>query len=389
MNNCNQNLVISLTELSESLIKTICVLRKNLEEKTADSSTVPVERTEPVFPESEEKKHLDMFPFLSLKNILGKFNSAELNQKILNDILIQLWVMFKSARWLKCVRFADLEGLYQRVLTFPDIDYDRFFYLKSSGTNVNDPANPLEYSLNIAIVASAIAKRIGYNEGKILIIRLASLLKNLGTTTIEEDVLRKPGKLTDEEFSLITMVPVHSFRLLNGVPETEQGPWPEIKEIIGYTHEKEDGSGYPQGLSKENIPEEAKIIGLAEVFEALTNGRKYRPPFLPYRAIKIISQERKDKFPHHLIKALFDVCSLYPVGTVFQLNTGQYGVVIKNTPNIARPVVETVNRKTKEIEIVSLAENHLLSIENVIEDFEKIQDILNTFGFGLEKKRDN
>jgi response regulator RpfG family c-di-GMP phosphodiesterase len=125
-----------------------------------------------------------------------------------------------------------------------------------------------------------LAKRMGKTEEEQRIIYYAGLLHDVGKIRVPEDVINKPGKLTKDEFNQIKMHPVSGYHILKDIYEDKR-----ISTGAKYHHEKYDGTGYPNGLSGENIPEIARIIGVADAYDAMTSNRSYREA-LPQEVVR-------------------------------------------------------------------------------------------------------
>ena len=137
-------------------------------------------------------------------------------------------------------------------------------------------------------LACAIAKDMGLPEEQIEGLRMAGLIHDLGKITVPAEILSKPGRINDIEFSLIKMHPQVGHDILNGMAEF---PWP-VAQIVLQHHERMDGSGYPQGLSQEEILLEARILAVADVVEAMASHRPYRSALGIDQALEEISQNR-------------------------------------------------------------------------------------------------
>ena len=124
----------------------------------------------------------------------------------------------------------------------------------------------------VACLACAIAKKMGLSKNQINSIRLAGILHDIGKIRIPVSILNRPGKLLDVEFEMIKIHPRVGFDILKNIPS----PWP-FSDIILQHHEKLDGSGYPQGLTGDAILLEAKVLTVADVTEAESSYRPYRP----------------------------------------------------------------------------------------------------------------
>ncbi len=123
----------------------------------------------------------------------------------------------------------------------------------------------------VADNAVAVAKALGLDEGEQKTVRLGAYLHDVGKVDVPHEILNKPGPLTQEEFEVIQMHTVWGIELLEGV----EFPW-DIKPIIRWHHEKYDGTGYPDRLRGDEIPLSAQIVGIVDVYDALTTTRSYR-----------------------------------------------------------------------------------------------------------------
>jgi PAS domain S-box-containing protein/putative nucleotidyltransferase with HDIG domain len=124
----------------------------------------------------------------------------------------------------------------------------------------------------VSDLARAIADEMGLPKATIDGIRLAGSIHDLGKTSVPTDIMSKPGKLTDHEFGIIKTHPTVGYEILRNI----QFPWPIAKAVLQH-HERIDGSGYPDGLKGDEIIIEAKVIAVADVVEAISSHRPYRP----------------------------------------------------------------------------------------------------------------
>jgi len=136
----------------------------------------------------------------------------------------------------------------------------------------------------VAQLASAIAKELGLPEKEVEGIRMASLIHDLGKISLPAEILSKPGKLTEIEFRLVQNHPQAGYEILKNI----DFPWP-IAQIVLQHHERLDGSGYPNQLKNDAIRKEARIVGVADVVEAMASHRPYRPALGIDKALEEIS----------------------------------------------------------------------------------------------------
>jgi putative nucleotidyltransferase with HDIG domain len=140
----------------------------------------------------------------------------------------------------------------------------------------------------VAGYAVGVAHELGLDEGQQTTIRIGAYLHDLGKVKVPHEVLNKPGKLTDEEFGIIQMHPVWGVELL----ATVEFPW-DIKPIIRWHHEKHDGTGYPDRLRGSEIPINAQIICIVDVYDALTTTRSYRPAMSQAEALARMAESKR------------------------------------------------------------------------------------------------
>ncbi len=127
------------------------------------------------------------------------------------------------------------------------------------------------HSHRVAAYALLIAKKLSFTEEQLIEIELAALLHDIGKISTPDQILNKPGKLTPEEFEIIKEHPVQSYEILSEVTSLKQ-----IAQWVRAHQERIDGFGYPDGLQGENIPLQARIITVADAFDAMTSDRPYR-----------------------------------------------------------------------------------------------------------------
>jgi len=136
-------------------------------------------------------------------------------------------------------------------------------------------------------LACAIAKQMGRPEGQIIGIRLAGLIHDIGKVRVPAEILTNPDGLSEPEFTMIKAHPQVGYEILKAI----DFPWP-VAQIVLQHHERMNGSGYPLGLSDEDIILEARILAIADVVEAMAFHRPYRPALGINKALEEISQNK-------------------------------------------------------------------------------------------------
>lgn len=150
----------------------------------------------------------------------------------------------------------------------------------------------------VAHLAVAIAQEMKLPEAQIESIHLASIIHDVGKINIPVEILSKPGRLNEIEFSLIKYHPQSGYEILKNI----QFPWP-IAQIVLQHHERLDGGGYPQGLKGEAILLEARIIAVADTVEAMASHRPYRPGLGIDAALEEIARCRGTKLDAQAVDA--------------------------------------------------------------------------------------
>lgn len=154
------------------------------------------------------------------------------------------------------------------------------------------------HQTRVAHLASAIARQMGLSDEQVQAIHLASNVHDLGKIQIPAEILCKPGRLSDVEYRFIKTHPQTGFDILKDI----RFPWP-IAQMVLQHHERLDGSGYPQGLKADAILLEARILGVADLVEAMSSHRPYRPGLGIELALEEIIKQRGIGFDPQVVDA--------------------------------------------------------------------------------------
>jgi len=209
--------------------------------------------------------------------------------------------------------------------------------LVHSSLRLDDGDYLVKNAVRVAILSVKVAEALRYESADLEQVALAGLLHDIGMFALPDALVYKTGTLAAEELLEMREHPRHGARLFKDVGEA----YPAVGRVILQEHERLDGSGYPDRLTHSRIDEMALLIGLADVFEAAISTRPYRRGVSPHRAIRALLLTGKTVFPHHLLKAFVDQLSVYPLGTIVRLNTGETGVVSQlNRQYPLRPILQ-------------------------------------------------
>lgn len=155
----------------------------------------------------------------------------------------------------------------------------------------------------VSEIAVKIAEKFGLPKRDIELIKTAGLLHDIGKIGVPELIILKKGKLTEEEYMIMKEHPKKGFEILKQINEFEN----TVAKWVLYHHERWDGNGYPEGLKGEEIPIQARILTIADVYHALISDRPYRAALSKEEALKIIKQESGKLFDPQLAKILIEL----------------------------------------------------------------------------------
>ncbi|MBI2876259.1 MAG: HD domain-containing protein [Candidatus Tectomicrobia bacterium] len=225
---------------------------------------------------------------------------------------------------------------------------------------------------NVFVFTLKVGRGLKYEGHQLEELGLAALLHDIGYGRIPPEIRQACRPLTPEEMHEIQAHPAYGHEiLLTSLGEAHK----QLAEIVLQTHERENGQGYPHGLKGREIHEYAKIIGISDVFEALTHSRPHRKRLLPYEAVKEILSSQRHLFPSNIFKILIQEMSVFPIYSYVRLNSGAIGRVIATEANQPlRPTVEILcDSEGKRVEggkIIRLVETSLLHITGLVDEKE-------------------
>lgn len=212
------------------------------------------------------------------------------------------------------------------------------------------------HCINVALISSIIGKWMNYPDEDIVQLTLAGLMHDIGKLIIPDQILNKPGRLTEGEYAIMKTHSVLGYKKLKDIPIS-----PAVKEACLLHHERYDGSGYPFGLKGDEIPDFAKIVAIADVYDAMTAARVYRGSMCPFQVIATMEKDAFSKYdPRFIIPFLHNVVSSYLHNDV-RLSDGREGeVILINDTALSRPIVKCGD------EFVDLSKNMSLEIVSIV-----------------------
>lgn len=192
-----------------------------------------------------------------------------------------------------------------------------------------------KHSVDVATMAMIIGKKYGLEDKELRELGIAGLLHDVGKTRIPKEILNKAGRLTEEEFALMKQHTLFGFEILKKRNQFSEA----IMRGVLQHHEKINGKGYPLGVSAEKIHCYARIISVADVYDALVTERPYKSAFSKRDAVEMI-MAMTGELDIDAMKSFLGSVILYPVDSIVQLSNGEKAKVVENnTEYVLRPKV--------------------------------------------------
>ncbi|WP_099469589.1 HD-GYP domain-containing protein [Konateibacter massiliensis] len=196
------------------------------------------------------------------------------------------------------------------------------------------------HSINVSILALIIGNSLRLQKKTLIQLGMAAMLHDIGKKFTPIEILSKPGKLTDEEFTIIKEHPYNGYQFIK-----DNFPTISATAYVGILqhHERYDGSGYPCGTKAQDISLFGRILAVCDVYDALVSERPYHKPHLPSEALEFIQGGSGTMFDPAIVLAFSYKIASYPLGTAVELSNGEIGIVVKNYEEFnTRPKVKII-----------------------------------------------
>lgn len=298
----------------------------NAENTTADEKTVvePIKKIETQQQVTPKPK--------SVKRVLAS-EEREAASRAINASKKAVASMFNDVRMGKAISMED---------AMPVVEELTASVMRNEGALISlvrlKTQDDYTYMHSVAVCALmiALAKQLNLTEAQTKQAGLAGLMHDIGKAAISNEILNKPGALTDDEFAEIKLHPERGHALLLQANVTDE----VTLDVCLHHHEKVDGSGYPHKLNGEQISLLAKMGAVCDVYDAVTSNRPYKAGWEPG-----VSLQRMAKWTNHfddvVFKAFVKSVGIYPIGTVVKLKSERLGVVIDQSPkSLLKPIVK-------------------------------------------------
>ena len=196
-----------------------------------------------------------------------------------------------------------------------------------------------KHSVDVATISMILAKQMKLPDNEIHDIGVSGLLHDIGKTMIPNEILNKPGRLTDDEFNIMKKHSVYGYNMLKDRKDLNNS----ILMGVLQHHERIDGTGYPLGFDAPKICQFAKILSVADVYDALVTKRPYKDALSQRDAVEML-MSMTNQLDIGVMRAFMSSMILYPVDSIVQLSNGEKARVVKNSEYyILRPTVVGVD----------------------------------------------
>ncbi len=210
------------------------------------------------------------------------------------------------------------------------------------------------HSINVAVFSIMVGMSMNYTESKLMELGLGALMHDIGMTMIDKSIVKKQTPLNTSELEIVRGHPEIGFNILRTYKEVST----MSAHIAFQHHERVSGTGYPRGLEGNQIIEYAKVVSVADTFDAIVSDRPNRNGYTSSEATTILKKLNNVYFDPEIVEALIENIAKYPIGCVLLLNTGQLAMVTGVTKN---------NANLPEMHIISDSKGTLLAVPFKVE----------------------
>jgi len=203
------------------------------------------------------------------------------------------------------------------------------------------------HSVNVAVICGVLGRWLGYKGNELNELILAGLLHDIGKTKIPLEILNKPGKLSVDEMNIMKLHTIYGYKLITTLPSISR----KVHFGVLQHHERLDGSGYPLRVTADKIHPYARVVAVADLYDALTSDRVYRKKLTPFAVVEMMVEEMFNKLDPQVCTVFLNNVRDYLNGNVVELNDGREAeVMYLGHFAAARPVVRTYDGEFIDLE---------------------------------------
>jgi HD-GYP domain-containing protein (c-di-GMP phosphodiesterase class II) len=242
--------------------------------------------------------------------------------------------MFQEARMGKAIQLQEVGTLVDDISQ--SISRNPEAFLSLSRLKNKDNYTYL-HSVAVCGLMIALGKRMKLDQSLLKDLGMSGLLHDVGKMMIPDEVLNKPGRLTDEEFATIKNHPQLGWEILQG----SQGVCDMALDVCLHHHERVDGKGYPEKLSGKALSLFARMAAICDVYDAITSVRCYKPGWDPAEAIRKMAEWQEGQYDTKVFHAFVKTIGIYPSGTLVRLKSSRLALVLEQSQtSLITPVVK-------------------------------------------------
>lgn len=254
-------------------------------------------------------------------------------EKDFNDLAFDVQMIFENMEHLKSSTMEEVRKFAEKIQN--ELEYASYIIkdivLYGSGSDTI-----YRHSVNVSALCAILGKWAGLSSKDINLLTYAAVLHDFGKTKIDKAILDKEGSLTKKEFAAIKKHPIIGYDYIKKVKFLDKS----VSYGVLMHHEKSDGTGYPLGLKENEISKFAKIIAIADVFDAVNSDRIYKKSKSPFEALKLIHRESLMKLDYELSILFLNHLVNYYMGESVMLSDGSICKIIQiNLNNIEKPLL--------------------------------------------------
>ncbi len=231
------------------------------------------------------------------------------------------------------------------------------------------------HSVAVAGLMIALGRQLDLEEELVKSLGMAGLLHDIGKMKVSNDILNKPGRLTDEEFEAIKTHPERGWQIL----KDSDGIDDITLDVCLHHHERIDGRGYPEKLNSEQLSLFAKMGAVCDVYDAITSNRPYKNGWTPTESIRKMASWKDGHFDEDVFNNFVKTIGIYPVGSLLKMKSGRLGVVIEqNEQSLLTPKVKLFYSTSAGAHITP----QIIDLKNASESIAGVEEA-DKYGFDL------
>lgn len=213
-----------------------------------------------------------------------------------------------------------------------------------------------QHSLGAAIWSVSLGRQLGLPKHDLRSLAMGCMLMDVGKLRVDPELLKAQRKLTLEETAQMAGHVSYGLEIIKESGLMNQ----DVIDMVAHHHERFDGSGYPNGLTENQIPAFARIAAIVDTYDAVTSQRSYAPAISPAEAIRLLYKSRDEEFQAELVEAFIQAVGIYPAGTLVELSSGEVGVVVAEyrTRRLRPKVMVLLDKDKKPLPVHKVIDLH-------------------------------